>query len=114
MVGGMCRHLQSIRKFQQDKGFIHHLIEEADNERFHLFLFLRMRKPGFLMRSCIIFSQGVFMNAFFISYLINPRFCHKFVGYLEEEACKTYTTLLSEIDRSGSPIHKWNKMKAPQ
>lgn len=27
MVGGMCRHLQSIRKFEEDKGFIHHLLE---------------------------------------------------------------------------------------
>jgi hypothetical protein len=26
MVGGMCRHLRSIRRFERDKGFIHHLL----------------------------------------------------------------------------------------
>ena len=31
MVGGMCKHLKCLRSFEQDKGFIHHLLEEADN-----------------------------------------------------------------------------------
>jgi hypothetical protein len=25
---------------------------------------------------------------------LNPKFSHRFVGYLEEEAVKTYTTML--------------------
>ena len=28
---------------------------------------------------------------FWITYILSPRFCHRFVGYLEEEAVKTYT-----------------------
>lgn len=31
---------------------------------------------------------------FSISYLLSPKFCHRFVGYLEEEAVKTYTKCL--------------------
>lgn len=31
MVGGMCRHLRSLRTMRRDNGWIHHLIEEADN-----------------------------------------------------------------------------------
>ena len=27
-------------------------------------------------------------------YPFSPRFCHRFVGYLEEEAVKTYTLCL--------------------
>lgn len=27
----------------------------------------------------------------FVAYLINPKICHRFVGYLEEEAVHTYT-----------------------
>ena len=34
------------------------------------------------------------MNMFFLAYLVSPRFCHRFVGYLEEEAVKTYTYCL--------------------
>jgi hypothetical protein len=84
MVGGMCRHLRSLRTMKRDNGWIHHLIEEADNERFHLIIFLNLRKPSFLERAMIIALQGVFMNSFFIAYLANPKFCHRFVGYLEE------------------------------
>jgi len=41
----------------------------------------------------LLFS-GVFVNLFFIAYILSPRFCHRFVGYLEEEAVKTYTYCL--------------------
>lgn len=44
--------------------------------------------------SLFCFFSGVFVNFFFIAYLLSPRFCHRFVGYLEEEAVKTYTYCL--------------------
>ena len=31
MVAGMARHLRSLRLMQRDGGWIHHLLEEADN-----------------------------------------------------------------------------------
>lgn len=37
-------------------------------------------------------------NAYFITYLISPAFCHAMVGFLEEEAVKTYTHAIAEID----------------
>jgi len=40
MVGGMTRHLQSLRTMKPDHGIIHHLLEEAENERTHLFMFI--------------------------------------------------------------------------
>ena len=45
----------------------------------------------------LLFS-GVFVNLFFIAYILSPRFCHRFVGYLEEEAVKTYTYCLKVIN----------------
>lgn len=41
MVGGMQRHLRSLRTLERDHGWIHHLLEEAENERMHLFFFLK-------------------------------------------------------------------------
>jgi len=35
----------------------------------------------------------VMYNAFFLSYLISPKACHRFVGYIEEEAVHTYTVV---------------------
>jgi len=62
----------------------------------------------------IISLQGIFMNSFFISYLINPKFCHRFVGYLEEEAVKTYSKMLEDIESPTGPLYHWNNMAAPK
>ncbi|RLN51189.1 hypothetical protein BBJ28_00023748, partial [Nothophytophthora sp. Chile5] len=35
MVGGMLRHLRSLRLLKRDYGWIHTLLEEAENERMH-------------------------------------------------------------------------------
>lgn len=98
MVAGGLRHLQSIRRFQPDQGWIKSLLEESYNERMHLLTFLEMYKPGWFMRLVVLGAQGVFYNAMFISYLLSPKICHRFVGYLEEEAVHTYTRCLLELD----------------
>lgn len=36
MVGGTLRHLRSMRLLKRDGGWIHSLLEEAENERMHL------------------------------------------------------------------------------
>jgi Alternative oxidase len=42
--------------------------------------------------------QGVFFNLYLLAYLISPKHCHAFVGYLEEEAVHTYTAAIKAID----------------
>lgn len=53
MVGGMQRHMRSLRTLERDHGWIHHLLQEAENERMHLFFFLKLRNPGLLYRLLI-------------------------------------------------------------
>jgi len=98
MCGGMVRHLNSLRTMKRDGGWIHTLLGEAENERMHLLTFIQLKNPGAFFRALVLIAQGVFMNAFFVAYIFNPRLCHRFVGYLEEEAVKTYTEILSAID----------------
>ena len=45
-AAGMMRHLQSLRKMERDHGWIHTLLEEAENERMHLMTFMQLRRPG--------------------------------------------------------------------
>jgi len=78
----------------------------------HLLIFLKMAEPGWFMRLMVLGAQGVFFNAMFVSYLISPRTCHRFVGYLEEEAVLTYSREIADIDAGKLP--KWANMKAPQ
>ena len=53
----------------------------------------------------------MFFNLYFLAYLISPKFSHRFVGYLEEEAVKTYTILLAHMDAGHLP--EWKDMPAP-
>mmetsp|Transcript_23588 Transcript_23588/g.51758 ORF Transcript_23588/g.51758 Transcript_23588/m.51758 type:complete len:347 (-) Transcript_23588:1431-2471(-) len=109
MVAGMLRHLRSLRTMEKDNGWIHTLLEEAENERMHLLTFMQLRQPGPLFRAMVILSQGLFFNLYFVAYLLYPRACHSFVGYLEEEAVKTYTHALADIDAG----KLWVKRPAP-
>lgn len=42
-VAGLHRHLSSLRRMKKDLGWIHTLLEEAENERFHLLTFLAIK-----------------------------------------------------------------------
>jgi len=111
MVAGMMRHLRSMRRMERDNGWIETCLEESYNERMHLLTFLKMAQPGWFMRLMVLGAQGVFFNAMFVAYLISPRTCHRFVGYLEEEAVLTYTRELADLDAGKLP--KWEKLTAP-
>jgi len=89
MVAATLRHLTSLRLMRRDSGWIHTCLEEAENERMHLMTFMTLRQPSILLRAFVLGAQGVFYNLFFLSYMISPRTCHRFVGYLEEEAVIT-------------------------
>jgi len=103
MVGGMLNHLKSLRRFQDDRGWIHTLLSEAENERMHLMTFIAVAKPNWFERILIILAQGVFFNAFFLLYLFAPRTAHRLVGYFEEEAVVSYTQYLAQIDAGCLP-----------
>ncbi|KAI0051388.1 alternative oxidase [Auriscalpium vulgare] len=111
MVAAILRHLKSLRLMKRDAGWIHTLLEEAENERMHLMTFMTLRDPGVLFRALILGAQGVFYNIFFFSYLISPRTCHRFVGHLEEEAVVTYTRAIKELEAGRLP--QWENKPAP-
>ena len=70
MVGGMIRHLRSLRKLEKEGRWIETLLEEAENERMHLMTFMQIKKPGIFTRTMIVGAQGIFCNAFFFAYLM--------------------------------------------
>lgn len=75
-------------------------------------MFLKVKNPSKFFRLLVLVTQGVFFNAFFLVYMLFPRAAHRFVGVLEEEACLTYTQIISEIDRGHLP--EWEKLAVPQ
>jgi len=113
-IAAILRHLASLRRMRRDNGWIHTLLEEAENERMHLLTYLQLKQPGPFFRFVVWLTQGIFFNFFFFSYLVSPRFCHRLVGYLEEQAVHTYTSILQEIDTPGSALTKWKTTPAPE
>ncbi|KAJ6122660.1 hypothetical protein N7512_005125 [Penicillium capsulatum] len=111
MVAGMLRHLKSIRKMRRDHGWIETLLEEAYNERMHLLTFLKLAQPGPLMRFMVLGAQCVFFTGFSLAYLVSPQICHRFVGYLEEEAVITYSKAIRDLETGLLPA--WEDLQAP-
>ena len=109
MVAGMLIHLKSLRKMQDDKGWIKTLLDEAENERMHLMTFIEIAKPTLVERLIILFAQFIFIIMYLIIYIVSQRTAHRIVGYFEEEAVISYTEYLKEIDNG-----KIKNTKAPE
>ena len=109
MVAGMLLHLKSLRKMQDDKGWIKILLDEAANERMHLMTFIKIAEPTFVERLIIMMAQFIFILMYLVIYLFSQRTAHRIVGYFEEEAVISYTEYLKEIEEG-----KIENIKAPE
>ncbi len=98
MVGGTLQHLRSLRRMKDDDGWIHTLLDEAENERMHLMTFMHIARPSAFERLLVLLAQGIFYNCFFLLYLISARTAHRVTGYFEEEAIRSYTQYLACVD----------------
>ncbi len=116
MVAGMLLHLKSLRKMEDDKGWIKILLDEAANERMHLMTFIEVAKPTFLERLIIMIAQLIFIIMYMFIFIISQRTAHRIVGYFEEEAVISYTEYLRELENGYIPdqpapeiaINYWN------
>ena len=99
MVAGMWNHLRSLRKMKpDDRGWIKTLLEEAENERMHLMIFIEIAKPNLLERWMIITAQFLFWHFYMFLYIFFPKVAHRMVGYFEEQAVISYTSYLRAIE----------------
>ena len=116
MVAGMLLHLKSLRKMEDDRGWIKTLLDEAENERMHLMTFIHVAKPTLIERIIILIAQFIFIITYAIIYLVSQRTAHRIVGYFEEEAVVSYTEYLNELESGAIPdepapevaINYWN------
>ncbi len=103
MVGGFVNHFRSLRRITDDRGWIHTLLEEAENERMHLMVYSHIARPSTFDRTLIVLAQFAFSITFFLVYVISGRTAHRIVGYFEEEAVHSYTKYLALIDGGIQP-----------
>ncbi|GAB5354304.1 hypothetical protein AAMO2058_000107400 [Amorphochlora amoebiformis] len=114
MVAAGMRHFRSLRTLQRDYGWIHTLLEEAENERMHLIVCMKTFDVGIGTRIAVMLGQYVVVSFLAITYIINPKSLHRFVGYLEETASQTYFDLVKITNTPGTYLNRdWGDLKAP-
>jgi len=97
-VAAMMRHMRSLRNMKRDHGWINPLLEEAENERMHLLIWMKHTQPTAIERFFVIFSQILYVSAYSLMYAASPKTAHRCVGYLEEAAVRAYNDFLAAID----------------
>jgi hypothetical protein len=114
-VAAGFRHFRSLRTLQRDHGWIATLLEEAENERMHLLVCLKMFKAGFVTRTLVVSAQMLMTPLLMSVYLVHPKSMHRFVGYLEETACHTYVSIIEHVQTPGTHLNlAWADLPAPQ
>jgi hypothetical protein len=114
-VAAGFRHFHSLRTLSRDYGWIPTLLEEAENERMHLLVCLNTFEASLATRMLVITAQSIMVPLLMGMYILNPKSLHRFVGYLEETACRTYVTIIKHVETPGTHLHTaWIDMPAPQ
>ena len=99
IVAGMWLHMKSLRKMKSGYGpEIREMLAEAENERMHLMFFIEIAQPNLLERYLVLLAQFFFMAFYFILYILDHKTAHKMVALFEEEAVKSYTDYLSQVE----------------
>jgi len=99
MIAGMLTHFASLRTLKRGYGTkIHHMLEEAENERKHLIFVLHITKPTTLEKGIIVIAQMMFSMFYLALYMISQKTAHRMIGYFEEEAVVSYTDYIKQID----------------
>ena len=105
MVAGMVIHLRSLRHMKTGYGYrIREMLAEAENERMHLMFFVEIAKPNTFERLLVLSAQGFFMTFYFFMYIFFPKTSHRMIGYFEDEAVKSYTDYLDQVE-SGKTLN---------
>lgn len=114
MVAAQHRHFRSLRTMERDYGWIHTLLEEAENERMHLLTFMQMFEPSWGLRMMVQLGQFAVAVPYIALYVTNPKAAHRFVGYLEETAVHTYCDIIRKMQVEDTHLQEWNRLKPPQ
>lgn len=114
-VAAGMRHFRSLRSLERDYGWIHTLLEEAENERMHLLVCLKMFEAGPVTRLMCVGAQLALTPFLMGVYVVHPKAMHRFVGYLEQTACETYHNIIEHIETPGTQLHgAWAELPAPE
>ena len=113
-VAAGFRHFYSLRELKRDHGSIFTFLEEAENERMHLLVCLKMFDASPVTKALVVAAQVGMTPVLVATYAVHPGSVHRFVGYLEETAVETYANLVEKTATPGTKLHAaWDGLDAP-
>lgn len=113
-VAAGMRHFYSLRTLRRDHGSIYTFLEEAENERMHLLVCMKMFEASFFTKSLVVAAQLTMGPLMTLTYAVYPNAMHRFVGYLEETAVSTYGNLIEKAETPGTQLYEaWRDLDAP-
>jgi demethoxyubiquinone hydroxylase (CLK1/Coq7/Cat5 family) len=68
-------------------------------------IWMKVAEPTVFERFLIKFAQFGFLLTYLSAYILTPKTSHRMIGYFEEEAVKSYTDFLKEIDEGKITNH---------
>ena len=92
------QHLKSLRRREADHRGIRILPNAADCGRIHLVTLMEIVRPSGLERLLVLLAHCVFYTLYFLFYVVSPGTAYRVVGYLAEEAVRTYTDYLACVE----------------
>mmetsp|Transcript_20065 Transcript_20065/g.24331 ORF Transcript_20065/g.24331 Transcript_20065/m.24331 type:complete len:326 (+) Transcript_20065:3-980(+) len=113
-IAAAYRHFYSLRALKRDHGTIWTFLEEAENERMHLLVCLKMFEVSLFSRLLVSAAQLIMGPVLTMLYFFHPPTVHRFVGYLEETAVETYGTIIDKANTPGTKLYNaWQGLDAP-
>jgi hypothetical protein len=80
----------------------------------HLLTCMKMFKASPFTRFLCLCAQVGLTPFLMAVYIIKPKALHRFVGYLEQTACKTYHNIIVHVETPGTHLHTaWAHLPAP-
>lgn len=101
MIAAMTRHLKSLRYMRRDHGWIHTLLEEAENERMHLLTAMVLRNPGPLFKAAVIGAQGLYWVIYIAEWMWSEAMNNNFSNYLSDITFLNRVSTYSEKKQRG-------------
>lgn len=98
MAAANLLHLKHLRRMTDDGGWIRSMMDESENQRAHLMMFVENARPNSAERLLILLAQGLFYNFYFLLYLFSARTAHRLAAYIAEDTLRGYRDYLEALD----------------
>jgi len=114
LAGAMVYHTKSVCNPGRDTATVSWYLANADNLRHSFVALLEIKNPNLFYRLATSLAQLIDLAYWAISMFPAPRWNHRMVAYMLEDAIVVLNKCIAEIEAPNSSVGSWKSEKAPQ